>query len=145
MGIIQTGMAYLLLLCAAVHDIRTKELKRWMLAAAAVLGVLAAVTEWTGGNAEPVMIGASLLPGGALLTAAFLTREGIGYGDGILALLLGPVFGTEVMWAGLFLAFLLSALCSILLLACKKADRKTCLPFIPFLTSALGVVQLVFR
>ena len=80
-----------------------------------------------------------------VLTAAFLTREGIGYGDGILALLLGPVFGTEVMWAGLFLAFLLSALCSILLLACKKADRKTCLPFIPFLTSALGVVQFVFR
>ena len=145
MRMVVMGSAYLLLVCAAIHDIRRREVMRWMLAAAAGLGIIAAVTGLAGQTAEPVTLAVSLLPGGALLAAAFLTREGIGYGDGFLALLLGPVFGAENMMAGLFLAFLLSALCSIVLLALKRADRKTHLPFIPFLTSALGVVQLAFR
>ena len=79
--------------------------------------------------------------GGAGIGVAFLgiskiTKEAIGYGDSLLILGLGILLGFWQVMAVLVVAFSLTAISSMVLLVLKKMNRRTTLPFIPFL--ALG-------
>jgi len=79
--------------------------------------------------------------GGAGIGVAFLgiskiTKEAIGYGDSLLILGLGILLGFWQIMAVLVVAFSLTAISSMVLLVLKKMNRRTTLPFIPFL--ALG-------
>lgn len=74
-----------------------------------------------------------ILPGAALLAAAWVSREAIGFGDGcallVTGLYLGFRPGVSILMTALFLTFPVS----LFYLVCKKADRRKTLPFIPFL------------
>lgn len=86
----------------------------------------------------------SLAPGSVILLLAFVTREQIGYGDGISVLILGAMYGfykcMGIVCAGLFLVSLTGIVC----MALKKAGRHTRLPFLPFLLSA-DLLFLIFE
>ena len=133
--------AFLVLISASVTDILRREVATWMMALAGVISLTGCLTQPLPGFLPQA--GLSLLPGLALLGLAALSRERMGYGDGIMAALIGPCFGLQQMVTGLFLAFLLSAVVSVGLIALKKAGRKTTIPFLPFLTAGMGVMQLV--
>ncbi|MCR5675562.1 MAG: prepilin peptidase [Lachnospiraceae bacterium] len=137
-----------LMLVTSIRDIRKREIARWMFAAAGVLSTAAVIIEIAGSADTGLTAGRtilSLLPGIILLALGFLSKGGIGYGDGIFALLLGPVFGLERMATGICLAFFLSAVFSVILLVRKRVGRDSSLPFIPFFAAAMGVMLCVFR
>ncbi|MDD3339725.1 MAG: hypothetical protein PHS82_12820 [Lachnospiraceae bacterium] len=74
-----------------------------------------------------------LLPGLLMLLLGRASREAVGYGDGLVVLVLGLYTG---IWAGmevLFLSFFFSALWAIALLIFRKGRRDTTFPFVPFL------------
>ena len=74
-----------------------------------------------------------LLPGCLSIVLAFITREQIGYGDGLLLLMLGGCVGGESalgIWIGGLVA---SFIVSVVLLTIRKAGRNTRIPFVPFL------------
>ncbi|MEV6824722.1 prepilin peptidase [Amycolatopsis sp. NPDC051102] len=82
--------------------------------------------------------------GGAALFAFYLALAlaypaGMGFGDVRLAGILGGVLG-YVSWAalliGAFGGFLLGAIAGVVVLAAGKGDRKTALPFGPFMIAA---------
>ncbi|MCL2050567.1 MAG: prepilin peptidase [Lachnospiraceae bacterium] len=77
-----------------------------------------------------------IMPGIFLLLISFVTKEAIGYGDGIVILLIGLGMDIQVMVSFIMIAFLLSAIVSIIILIKKKGDRQTRLPFMPFLLTA---------
>ena len=82
-----------------------------------------------------------ILPGVFLLVLSIMTEGAIGRGDGLVSIVLGCYLG---IWRVLLLlmgAFLLGAVFGGILLLCKKADRKTSLPFLPFL---LGAYLMMF-
>ena len=81
----------------------------------------------------------SLLPGGLLLFLSFITREGIGYGDGLIILAAGPALGFCDLLTTLMTAIILSGLFSGLLLILKKVKRKTRIAFAPFLAMGCAV------
>ena len=85
----------------------------------------------------------AMIPGAILLWIGFISANAIGYGDGLMMFMVGPLFGVERMVEGMLLAFFVSAIVSILLIVLRKVNRKTTIPFIPFLASALGVVNFV--
>ena len=133
--------AFLLLCCASVCDIRKREIAVWTMGAAACVSFLNFMTQT---SAETLLkTGLSMLPGLFLIGIATLAQGSMGYGDGLMALLIGPCFGLQRMVTGLFLAFFFSALASIALISMRKVGRKTTLPFIPFRTAGMGVMQLV--
>lgn len=137
--------AFGILLCASVRDIKKREVATWMMAAALLLSVCACALQASSAGIMEVLLaaGVSLLPGMALLMMAALFQDKMGFGDGFMALFLGPVFGVEGMVTGLFLAFFFSAVVSVFLIAMKKAGRKSTIPFLPFLTAGMGVMHLV--
>jgi leader peptidase (prepilin peptidase)/N-methyltransferase len=116
---------------------------------ATALLVDAAVLDSWGALVRALTAGAAAF----LLAAAAcaLAPEGLGFGDvkllGLLGLVLGW-FGWGVLMAGVFLGLLTGALVSVVLLATRRAGRRTALPFGPpllvgaVLALVLGAVSL---
>lgn len=120
------------LLVLSVIDLRTGKIP---VLPVALLGM--AVLGYRGWNGAPVLdIAAGVIPGVVLLLVARVTKESIGYGDGIVLLVLGVFCGAVKTVAILGMSLMIAAVLSMILLVLKKAGRKTALPFIPCLCSA---------
>ena len=135
----------MVLLFAAAYDVKTKRIPVSAITAAALLCVLTVVMSAAAGTESMLRLFLAGMPGALLLIIAFLSRESVGYGDGILMLCLGPVFGLQRTLFGVAVAFFVTALTSTGLLAVKKAGRYTRIPFVPFLASAMGVAAIAYR
>ena len=73
-----------------------------------------------------------ILIGVVMLLLAKFTEEKIGYGDGWVFMVTGIYLGLRANLYLLFVSLFLSAVVSMILLICKKAEYKTELPFVPF-------------
>ena len=76
---------------------------------------------------------AGIVPGCVGLFFAFISREQIGYGDGIVVLLAGLFLSAKAVITIVFFAFIFVTILSILLLVTHNAGRKSKIPLIPFL------------
>ena len=139
--VIEICLLVLMLICSVV-DIRTKEIPLWEIAICAVLSTAKVVLDLRGGEADIAGIIFSLLPGAFLLVLSFITKEGIGYGDGLMVLLMGPALGAEGLILGMLIAFFASSFFSAILLIIKKVKKNYRIPFIPFMTIGMGVMIL---
>ena len=74
-----------------------------------------------------------LVPGAFVLVLAFVTRESIGAGDGLVLCMLGLFCGWRQCLAVFGMALVLSAVLAMVLVVCRRAGRKTELPFLPSL------------
>ncbi len=129
-------MFYLTLL--SILDIREKKVPVWLLLAgigsAAVLKIVGELGNgrgWTSVLAELIL---GMMPGAFLLLVSFLSGKA-GYGDGLVLLALGILYGylpTFILLSGSLL--LLSAI-SIILLLGKRVKRDTKIPYLPFLSA----------
>lgn len=128
------------LCCLSVLDIKTQRLPNRLLAAGAVVALLQVFL----GSSPSILLS---LAGGAVgiafLGISKVTGEAFGYGDSIVIIILGISLGLWNLLALLMLSFLLAAGCSTVLLALFHFQRKTTLPFIPFLVSSY-VLVLIF-
>lgn len=88
----------------------------------------------------------SLLGGAAigvcLLLLSMVLMESVGFGDGLVVLVCGIFTGFFKNLMLLMTGFLLTSLAGILLILLKKANKKSRLPFVPFLTMAYGLSVL---
>ncbi|WP_381794509.1 prepilin peptidase [Streptomyces niveus] len=112
-------------------------------AAAALLGI-AALLPHDGGSWPTALLGGLVL--GACYFVLFLINpNGMGFGDVKLALSLGVVlgwYGWLVLFVGAFAGFLLGSLYGLGLILMRRANRKSAIPFGPFMIAGalLGVL-----
>lgn len=113
-------------------------------AAAAVLLGAATLFPHDGGSWSTALLGGLVL--GACYFVLFLINpNGMGFGDVKLALSLGVVlgwYGWLVLFVGAFAGFLLGSLYGLGLILLRRANRKSAIPFGPFMIAGalLGVV-----
>jgi leader peptidase (prepilin peptidase) / N-methyltransferase len=129
-------------------DLREFRLPREITYTAFVLGAIALVIAALV-NDEPERIWQAFLGAGIALVIMggiyLASRGGMGEGDVRLAPLLGLYLGylnPGIVPVGLFFGFLLGAVVGVAMMALGRGDRKTALPFGPFL--AAGAVIAVF-
>lgn len=84
-----------------------------------------------------------LLACGIGLLCFLLSRDGLGMGDVKLMLALGWYLEPEAFLRGLLFSSLASVPAAVWLVAVKKADKDTAIPFAPFL--AMGAILSIFR
>lgn len=125
------GFLYLTALSYA--DIRYKKLPVWGLCAGFAMALLFQIAA----GETPLFL---IIAGGAVgvffLGLSKITRENFGYGDSVLILILGVFLGLWNVLSVICIAFFLSAVYAVLLLALCRCGKKRAFPFVPFL--ALG-------
>ncbi|WP_240926286.1 A24 family peptidase [Streptomyces sp. JB150] len=141
-----TGPAGVLL---AVVDLRVHRLPDMLtlplaVAVPALLG-LAALAPGHAGDWTGALLGTLALGAGYFLLCR-INPAGMGFGDVKLSLSMGAVlgwYGPHTLLLGTFAAFLLGALCAGVLVALRRAGRRTAIAFGPFLLAGalLGVLS----
>lgn len=131
------GVFIFLIICC-VQDIKRKKISVAVIVFFVVLGI--GLDLWQ----QPYWI--DYLPGvflaGSMLLFAKLSREQIGYGDGLVLLTLSLFLSGKELMQIFFTALFAAAGVSGVLLVLKRAGRKSRLAFVPFLTAAVFLQQL---
>ncbi|WP_051688574.1 prepilin peptidase [Butyrivibrio sp. AE2032] len=130
----------ILMLTGSMVDIRKQEVPIWALGAGIIISGARIAIDSVTGSFDPVGIALSLIPGAAFLILALVTRQGVGYGDGLMLLCIGPAFGLYRLALGLFISLFICSLFSGILLLMKRAKGGTRIPYIPFLTIGMGAM-----
>ena len=134
--------ALLFLTAAAICEIRTKSLPVILLTAGAIMTAAYELSIIAEGDWVLYHFMLALLPGILMLILSFATCGSMGAGDGIAALIAGPMLGAEESCAVIVVAFFLSAAVAGSLLAVRRADRCTRIPFMPIMAAAAGMVAI---
>ncbi len=137
------GIAFCLVLLCAVFDIKKRVIPIRILIIGGMLGLGICLGQMyqTKQSAMDFMMtfGCSLLPGSFLLLLGFLTGEKVGYGDGLLLLVVGLFLGFYPCLLILCSSLVLLSLCALILLCLRKVNKSSRLPFVPFLAMGMGV------
>lgn len=142
---IKTAGVLGILLVGSFFDMKERKIPILLLlaggAAAAVLFLMqTAEAKWETALLEAAF---SLLPGTGMLLLSFVSGEKVGRGDGFLLLVLGALEGAETVCLTFGIGLFLQSVFAVGLLIAKKADKQTCIPFVPFLLAARSICLFV--
>lgn len=132
------GAIALLVICS-FFDIRWKKIPIWALVAGGIWGLVSIGIRCVFGRTLLSVAGgtlAAILPGAVFLVLSFLTEKKIGCGDGILLIILGVLEGLKMVSLTCCVGLFMQSLFAVGLVLMKKADKQTCIPFVPFLLVA---------
>lgn len=132
----------LFLALAAFRDMQSRTIPCRLLAAGGLAALLLDLCGILAGRATAAAVPPSLIPGLFYFLMSLISDTGIGRGDGLAILVLGLFAGLIDTVLITALAQIVCAIWAILLLALKKADRHTRIPFMPFLLAAAAGLYL---
>ena len=134
------GAELLFLGIGTYFDLKMQKLPLWFLLSFGLGGLLFNLICPYQGLQELL---AGIIVGALFLLAGWVSRESIGYGDGIGLMVLGCMEGVQRMIPVIFGAFLLSAVFGMWKLVGRRESRESTMPFFPFLLIAwMGVLIL---
>lgn len=117
----------------SVFDIRYRKVPVWMVLLGGAVTVGAGICGCVQGENSVGALMGGLIPGTILLLLALATQKA-GWVDGIVLMLLGSILGFwQCVLAAMLSLVMISAL-SVVLLVLKKVDKRTRIPYVPFLT-----------
>ena len=118
------------LLCVqSVWDIKRKCIPSYITVLGAGVGVLCSIYK----ERSLVEVVLALLPGIMMLLLGKLTREAVGYGDGLLITCLGTFYALEDVAYVCMGAFLFAAGMALVMLVFGNRRKEDSFPFVPFL------------
>lgn len=129
MEMLKIGITISGLLWNSISDLKEKRISLLITGFYAVIGIGYQIINKQMGS----WIIVSLIPGLLVLTFAKVTREKIGYGDGILLLSLGCYLNIEEMVLVCMIAVCLAGIIALILLVFFHKGRDYAIPFVPFL------------
>lgn len=124
-----------LLTAGCIFDVRSKKIPLIVLGAGGIWSVAGLIIKAVETGISQMLLFAisAILPGVVLLVLSFLTEKKIGYGDGIILMILGCMEGARMAFLVFCIGLFLQSLLAVGLLIVKKADKQSCIPFVPFL------------
>ncbi|MCR5388068.1 MAG: prepilin peptidase [Lachnospiraceae bacterium] len=130
-----------LLAYSSFKDIKTKTVSIYVTMLFSIVGIVlhmlfarASILDICGGLGVGVMV----------LFVSFLTKNAIGRGDAFIIMAIGTLLGGYNTMILLFIALFLCGIHAFWLLMIKKEDKKTAIPFAPFLLVSF-VVYMVMK
>lgn len=124
-----------------VFDIKKKKIPVYMLIILAAVGI---TSNFTMGefNIEKRII--AMLPGIIMIMVSMVTKQQIGYGDGLLILIMGLYINIDDILSIVLSAFLVSSVFAIILMTVFKKKKNFEMAFSPFLLIGYGLVKGVY-
>ena len=126
---IREGILLAFLGLNTVSDIRTKKILVWSAWAFGLFGLIYGFV----GNEMSLFQGLlAILPGILFLIISKMTKESMGYGDGVIVLVMGVYISIQKLVGSLMLALILAAAWSVILLVFFRKRKQEEFPFVPF-------------
>lgn len=122
----------ILLSVASVGDLRTKTISNKLVIVGSLIGILFTLVQLDMAKTFDAVMGA-VISAGILLVISLITREGIGFGDVKLFACVGLFLGVGGALAALVISIMISGVAALILLLTKKVNKKTSIPFAPFI------------
>ncbi len=132
MNYMQMGILGSILAIQSFHDIRKKELPVLITIAGATVGVIFMLIKGEFYGEQLI----SMMPGIVCLVFAKISREAMGYGDGLLICMMGIYLNFDRIIAICMWAFILAGVVALFLLVFAGKKGKYEMPFVPFLFTA---------
>ncbi len=129
------------LVVCSVYDWKYCGVPLWLLVVGSVGSGIGVICTLLWGETSIAEVLLALVPGMVAVLLAYASREQIGYGDGVVLLVIGSYAGVGDTLKILMLALAGTFGVSILLLICKKANGRSRIPFVPFLTMGSVLVM----
>lgn len=129
------GTVYMMviLLVGSIYDWKYFGLPVWLLLAGAVGGISGAVYSLFWEKSSVINVIMAFLPGTIALMLSYITKEQIGYGDGLILISMGGCMGIEQILVVVGIALGASFVVSVALVILRRVERTQKLPFVPFL------------
>lgn len=124
------GFILAFLIINTITDIRKKEISLGSVFCFFVAGAVWIFRDEDLGWLEGCL---GLIPGLILSAVSLPTDGAIGFGDGLLVAVIGFYLGIQAAAGTLLWGLLTCALCGVCLLILRRGNKKTALPFAPFL------------
>ncbi len=131
------------LVVMSVMDVRECRVPVWMLVLGCSFTMMITVVRCVSGMENCGVLLCGMVPGVLLLALALATKL-VGYGDGVVLVCLGALSNAKISILILTIGLVLAAIFSLGLLICKKAKRKTTIPFLPFLAAGWILASGIF-
>lgn len=110
-------------------DLKYKEIPLWFVIVGGIGGIVFCILE----GRVPTEVVLACIPGALALVFSKLTKEVMGYGDGIVFLVMGIYLSLERLLAIGMLAFLIAGVVALVLLVVFRKKGNYRIPFLPFL------------
>ena len=124
-----------------VFDIKRKKIPVYMLIILAAAGI---ISNFTIGEFDIEKRIIAMLPGLILLIVSMITKQQIGYGDGLIILIMGLYIDIDDILSIVLSSFLLSSIAAIILMTVFKKKKNFEMAFSPFLLIGYGLVKGVY-
>ena len=124
-----------------VFDIKRKKIPVYMLIVLAAAGI---ISNFTVGEFDIEKRIIAMLPGIILLIVSMITKQQIGYGDGLIILIMGLYIDIDDILSIVLSSFLLSSIAAIILMTVFKKKKNFEMAFSPFLVIGYGLVKGVY-
>lgn len=124
-----------------VFDIKRKKIPVYMLIILAAAGI---ISNFTVGEFDIEKRIIAMLPGMILLIVSMITKQQIGYGDGMTILIMGLYIDIDDILSIVLSSFLLSSIAAIILMTVFKKKKNFEMAFSPFLLIGYGLVKGVY-
>jgi len=126
---IRESMLIVFLAVNAWTDIRSRRVLVWTAWLCGAIGIVYAIYR---GEISPAAAEA-LIPGAVFLTIGKITNEAVGYGDGIVILVMGIYLGLWATVSSIMMALLFASFWAMILSVFYKRKKQDSFAFIPFL------------
>jgi Type IV leader peptidase family. len=136
---IREGVLLVFLGVNTVSDIKTKRIINW---SAWVFGIFGLIYGFVTKELSISQALVASLPGLIFLVISKVTQESMGYGDGIVVLVMGIYINIQRLISSLGIALMLAAIWSIILIVLFKKKKQSEFPFLPFVL--LGYIGGLF-
>ncbi|HOM03327.1 MAG TPA: A24 family peptidase [Acetivibrio sp.] len=140
--VIRYTILYILLASSSLKDYNQRLISNKLVVAGIVLGLATAALDVDSGKIIQSII-LFIAIGLIMSLITFATKGGVGMGDTKLIAVSGLYTGLAGILSTLFYSFVLSGITGIALLVSKKANSKSRIPFIPFLTLGFLIYLLL--
>lgn len=131
---------FAILLWNAVHDIKYKTIIPSSLVTGSIVSVLFLLIQKDGSVFYHI---SGMLAGIFLIVCSYVTKGQIGIGDGLIFCFTGILLGPGRNIYLLFIALVFCAMISSLMVATKRAGKKTKIPFVPFVAAAYPLICII--
>lgn len=132
------GIITAIMLIHSITDIKYKKVRLELSLVGIIIGILFIISDiWNG--MIPYEKASGLLFGIVCLILGKITNEAIGYGDGIILIMLGLFYNVTQICTVIFWAFSFAGIVALMLIVIFQKNRKYEIPFVPFLT--LGMLM----